>query len=101
MCDLIKKEDVLKIIDNETQRTCDYLQLDTQINIRFAVEGLSTVEAKPVVHGEWLSIRDKDKKKCSECGVIHLIAQYPRGNANFCPNCGAEMRKKENKCKQD
>lgn len=29
--------------------------------------------------------------RCSECGVIHLIEQYPTGNSNFCPNCGAKM----------
>ncbi len=40
---------------------------------------------------EWLETRDKNKKMCSRCGVIHLIAQYPFGKASYCPNCGAKM----------
>ena len=51
-----------------------------------------TIEAEPVRHGEWLPTRDSNKKECSNCGVIHLIAQYPHGQANYCPNCGAKMK---------
>lgn len=41
--------------------------------------------------GKWIRV-DKDKLKCSECKVIHFIAQYPQSaNINFCPNCGAKM----------
>ena len=32
--------------------------------------------------------------KCSKCGV--LSKTEPRGKENFCPNCGADMRKGEN-----
>lgn len=41
--------------------------------------------------GRWLPTNDADKKRCSKCDVTHLIAQYPHGQANFCPNCGACM----------
>lgn len=41
--------------------------------------------------GNWIQI-DETKCKCSECNVITLIAMYPRGQKNFCPNCGADMR---------
>lgn len=48
-----------------------------------------SVEAVPVVHGEW-----KHKSHafvcCSECG--NIIERLRR--TNFCPNCGADMRKK-------
>lgn len=41
--------------------------------------------------GKWTRI-DKDKLKCSECEVIHYIAQYPQSaNINYCPNCGTKM----------
>lgn len=40
--------------------------------------------------GHWIPKKD-NKAECSKCGILHLIAQYPSGNANFCPNCGAEM----------
>lgn len=49
-------------------------------------------DAVPVVHGEWLPTNDENKKRCSRCDVIHLIAQYPHGEANWCPNCGADTR---------
>lgn len=32
--------------------------------------------------------------KCSKCGA--LSKTEPRGEENFCPNCGADMRKGEN-----
>lgn len=31
--------------------------------------------------------------KCSKCGA--LSKTEPRGEENFCPNCGADMRKEE------
>ena len=42
-------------------------------------------------HGQWLPTNDDNKKRCSRCDVIHLIAQYPHGQINYCPNCGAKM----------
>ena len=32
--------------------------------------------------------------KCSKCGA--LSKTEPRGEENFCPNCGADMRRREN-----
>lgn len=49
------------------------------------------VDVAPVRYGRWIATNDENKKRCSECGVIHLIAQYPYGEANYCPNCGTEM----------
>ena len=40
--------------------------------------------------GKWIRV-DHDKVKCSECEVIHFIAQYPHGAINYCPNCGSQM----------
>lgn len=55
------------------------------------IDDAPTIDAKPVKHGRWIETNDDNKKRCSECDVIHLIAQYPHGNANYCPNCGAIM----------
>lgn len=53
-----------------------------------------TPSAKPQPkRGKWLPTSDDNKKRCSECDVITLIAQYPFGEANFCPNCGAKMER--------
>lgn len=50
-----------------------------------------TLDYAPVKHGQWIETNDDTMKRCSECDVICLIAQYPHGKANFCPNCGARM----------
>ena len=53
------------------------------------VEFLPTVEAVPVVHGEWIG--GKWYKECSVCSEVFTpTTTLP----NFCPKCGADMRKK-------
>ena len=56
---------------------------------------LPTVEAKPVVHGEWV---DTDfGTHCTACGRSYDPFEIkPREvrKFDFCPNCGADMRKK-------
>ena len=48
-----------------------------------------TVEAVPVVHGEWIG--GKWYKECSVCSEVFTpTTTLP----NFCPKCGADMRKK-------
>ena len=45
MNNLISKNAVIDIIENEIRSTRDYLQHDTQINIQFAVEELPIIES--------------------------------------------------------
>ena len=57
-----------------------------------------TVEAVPVVHGEWI-LEEKagvDYWCCSHCHKIRS-EYYAKPKDNFCHNCGTYMRKKENK----
>ena len=59
------------------------------------VDTISTADVKPVVRGKWRKIDKLGRTvKCSKCG--NTLALYGvnagRGNANFCPNCGADMR---------
>ena len=42
-------------------------------------------------HGYWIRV-DNTKCRCSECDIIHMIAQYPHGEINYCPNCGRRIR---------
>ena len=52
-------------------------------------------DIQPVKHGRWIEVTPKHSK-CSCCDVTCLIAVYPiSANANFCPNCGADMREHE------
>lgn len=54
--------------------------------IETIIDDVPTADVAPVVHGEWV-----DNLNCSECGVLKRDDRdwiY-----NFCPNCGADMRK--------
>lgn len=70
------------------------------------IDDAPTVDAKPVVRGEWVKMSDRYGIywACSECGEELLrISQYnpfdllPRfksvDRTNYCPHCGAMMNK--------
>lgn len=67
---------------------------------KFAVENAPTIEPE-VRHGRWILIgRGRITKsrdlKCSVCGNYFRVyddvtLNAGRGDANFCPNCGARM----------
>lgn len=67
----------------------------------YVLDILSNIKNAPSVTpqqkvGRWIRV-DKDKLKCSECEVIHFIAQYPQSaQINYCPNCGVKMEVSEN-----
>lgn len=56
------------------------------------MEDAEPVEAVPVVHGEWIA-QDEGLTKfmCSVCNGKNY-----GGHEKFCPDCGADMRKKVN-----
>lgn len=57
-------------------------------------------------HGEWIErevvdepgiIEEWQSARCSVCGLYHTTPyMYYFHRYNFCPNCGADMRKKQN-----
>lgn len=59
--------------------------------VRRAIEDAPTIEAKPVVHGEWAQVRKGvfGVAVCSNCKCDGFI-EY-----NYCPNCGADMRERK------
>lgn len=61
------------------------------------IQGMDTVDAVPVVRGKWMEIPEAEMFMCSECGEPGLsfddVYVYDLKPANFCPNCGADMRK--------
>lgn len=91
MSDLISRKALIDIlakykfgaIKSESER--EYTK-ETVLNF---VKEQPTVEAIPVVHGEWIG--GKWYKECSVCSEVFTpTTTLP----NFCPNCGADMRKK-------
>ena len=64
------------------------------------IECAPTIEARPVVRGEWQTeaVHDYDGFTVfdhihRECG--YYVRNYLENGDNFCPNCGADMRKGE------
>ena len=64
--------------------------------ILFMIDHMPTIEPE-VRNGRWLSLEgwfNKSIVKCSVCGnTLNMDGvNAGRGDANFCPNCGADMR---------
>jgi hypothetical protein len=105
---LIDADEVQKIIDHIRGKYVDTYNRRTKVNqffwdtIRYIekkVRSLPTIEVKPVVHGEWIFKNDgaygKRRAYCSACGQRSGIGGIESNQRKpFCPNCGADMRKK-------
>jgi hypothetical protein len=50
------------------------------------------LERQAAKRGKWIEVSPKHSR-CSVCDTTCLIAVYPISKgANYCPNCGADMR---------
>lgn len=68
--------------------------LSQVINGVINIQKLKTADVVEVVHGEWIKIDKRGKNvQCSKCGnTLDLRGvNAGRGDANYCPNCGARM----------
>lgn len=57
-----------------------------------------TIEAVPVVHGEWIESEFPEEKFCcSVCGGAcwYYDCEGEVARSRFCPNCGAKMDRKK------
>ena len=89
MSDLIRREDAIMAIADSVQGCIpDTETMEKSIyTARLILSDVPSVEPK---HGEWIDNGDCEYL-CSECGMSSLFAPY----YNFCPDCGADMRKTE------
>ncbi len=90
---MIKKEDVLQLIDDQLKRTADSYTMDDAaevvlLMIRNKVENIPDA----VVRGEWKYCRKENIATCKNCSYEHYLGTYHQYATNFCPNCGADMR---------
>ena len=63
--------------------------------VKFDIENAPTADVRLIDYGEWELVDDtfdemKDYK-CNLCGQLCAMSIYKM--MNFCPNCGANMRK--------
>lgn len=94
MSDLISRSALL-----EALVYCDGLGRKSCEAVIKTINEQPTVEAKAVVHGEWISDLDSCgwiNHTCSHCGYEKLTDIHVSLGWNFCPNCGCDMRGKNN-----
>lgn len=67
----------------------------TDTNVYVPIEAIwnaPTIEAEPVVHGEWAHLGG-DEWCCTECGnVITTEGSWEKPTRKFCDECGAKMK---------
>lgn len=69
----------------------DAIELDGMIK---ALKKAPTIEAAPVVHGEWVYDSIESvwvRHKCSVCGFSKIMEKRTVHDWSYCPNCGAKM----------
>ena len=60
---------------------------------------MAAADVQPVKYGRWENTNIPNQLRCSNCKILHFIAQYPHGDIKYCPNCGARMDGKQFKHK--
>lgn len=65
-----------------------------------AIDKQPTIEARPVVRGEWIIDKERCTATCSKCGKILRFSDemqivFLREEERFCYYCAADMRPKE------
>ena len=73
-------------------RSCEYDRIYSKMDFCGWLDDAPTVDAVPVVHGRWIHRTPNNGHtppydECDNCGWEVRI------KTNFCPNCGADMRK--------
>jgi len=84
MSDLISREEAIGVLETMTE-------IEEGIEMMYA---LPSIEAEPVVHGEWEDVGDDPRDLVFRC--THCKVEYSWGvdmsQENHCPNCGAKMK---------
>lgn len=90
MSDLIDRDALKKAIGKVY--ACDWDDIEKNFYFAEAVNSLPSAESERK-KGKWIDTGWKIIYKCSECGNYLDLSgvNAGRGDANFCPNCGAEM----------
>lgn len=64
-------------------------------SILFAIEQAPTVDAAPVVHGQFVKNETGVNRHCTACGAYLEDREYENHTVRFCYYCGAKMDGKE------
>ena len=90
MGDLISRSALISKLTEKAKKQTEFIAELAFFESAKMAQEMPTVEAEPVVHGEWItritSAFPTYRCSCCELGVIW--------KTNYCPNCGAKMRDK-------
>ena len=90
MARLIDAEFIEKWINREEHNTPDE-RWRPEREFAEMIDNAPTVDAAPVVHGEWRHSHG-DEWWCTNCGnVIHTEGSWEKPERKFCDECGAKM----------
>lgn len=97
MSDLIRREDVLTVLC-----FCEETKMMLCKDLRKILEKIDAIpSAEPERQkGKWIKVGHWGRSyKCNQCGNFLDFdgVNAGRGDANFCPNCGTDMRGKNEK----
>lgn len=90
MSDLIKRSDAINSIYKLKKTVIKHNVLNYHDGLFDALEIVQNLPSADRPRGEWIDISEwyTPKQKCSICEMV--VDGY---GSNFCPNCGADMRK--------
>lgn len=93
---LIDADERIKEIDAHIAKIDDEPIKDVYNGIKEYLQKCPTVEAAPVVRGKWEKTLLAGEYQCSNCQSVEHEYLTKSGFKlhDFCPNCGADMRKK-------
>lgn len=98
MSDLISRQAAIDAVDHICPVDTDYdCTLLDRVDVRYVLSDLPSAQPERK-NGEWIHkpdiYLDEQTWECSECGEpwIFIEGTPSENNANFCPNCGADMR---------
>ena len=95
MSDLISRSALIEVIEDDFCNDCVKCMGSCRFGeLREIILNAPTVEAKPVVHGEWIKIKDWDENdnalfECTNCH--HGDAHAKSVKVPYCWYCGAKM----------
>ena len=86
----VPKSDILDLIAEENEAG-GFTNYSNYSDLWDEVDDMPAADVQPVKRGTWENTNTPNQLRCSNCEIIHFIAQYPHGEINYCPNCGAKM----------
>ena len=95
MAEYISKNRIYDLI-NAVNSVNGFTSYEDYVGLLQDVETSTNANVQPLKRGRWIEVTPKHSR-CSVCDTTCLIAVYPISKgANYCPNCGADMRTDEN-----